>query len=94
MASPFAAHIGRCFTHRFVAAPDPFPGPGTVILFLDTRGCGQRDRHAVRDNLDEAAACGRAELALRSSSSARACPEIRVQLSVGAQMLIWFTASR
>ena len=41
MVSPFAAHIGRCFTHRFVAAPDPFPGPGTVILFLDY----ERRRH-------------------------------------------------
>ena len=43
MASPFAAHIGRCSRTGFVAAPDPFPGPGTVILFLDTRGGATND---------------------------------------------------
>ena len=37
MASPFAAHIGRCFTHRVRGCARSFPEPGTVILFLDTR---------------------------------------------------------
>jgi hypothetical protein len=36
---------------------------------------GQRDRHAVRDNLDEVAACGRAELGIELRSS-RDDPEI------------------
>ena len=43
MSLPFAAHIGRCFTHRFVAAPATFE----VVRYFNTAGPCYPELHSM-----------------------------------------------